>query len=160
MIRSLRAVLYEDERDGVVRAYHPSFLDFLANKIERKGSDDLLRVHKLLFESGISVMLECLKFNICHLEDASLINEEVLDLPERISQFVSAELDYSCQYWFAHLEKSGIRAADSEEIAFQLICTPRALFWLEVLSVTGTVERCLPILRKCRDFFTVCVCHC
>ena len=155
MIRSLRAVLYEDERDGTVRAYHLSFLDFLAKRIECKGSNGLSHIHEFMFKSTLDVMSERLEFNICRLDDASLLNEEVMDLSERIARFIPAELDYSCQYWFTHLENSCICAADSEKLVSRLIGQPRALFWLEVLSITGPVERSLPILRRCSEYFSV-----
>lgn len=155
IIHSLRAVVYEDEENGgMVRAYHLSFLDFLGMKAKEI---DRSRVHKLMFESCLSIMLRKLKFNICGLEDAYVMNRDVADLEQRILKNILPELDYGCLYWMTHLLNSGLNAIEVQGKVKALLCNVRLLFWLEVLSITGAVERSIPILQRCLTFFAVCV---
>ena len=87
-----------------------------------------------------------LRFNICALETSYLPNSEVKDLEERVAKNVSAELRYSCLHWVDHLRSSLAESStyfdDSGRMTtllsdfFETTCS---LFWLEVLSLTGSV---------------------
>ena len=158
IVRALHAVVYQDGNGGAIRVYHPSFLDYLASKMEQAGWDAPSDIHRIMFEGSLSIMQQKLKFNICKLEDASLLNKDVQDLGQRISRYIPLELHYSCQHWFTHLQQSGVVASDAGVLytVTNLLCTAKILFWLEEMSVTDTVERSIPILQQCAAFFEVC----
>ena len=86
-------------------------------------------------------MHHSLKFNICGLEDSYRKNRDIPDLAIRISKSVPEVLHYSSLFWFSHLSQSNL-ALGSEEVAsevLRLLGSPKALFWLEVLSLVGAV---------------------
>lgn len=158
IVRALHAVLYQDGNGGAIRVYHPSFLDYLASKMKQLGWDAPSDIHRTMFEGSLSIMQQKLRFNICELEDASLFNKDVQDLGQRISRYIPFELRYSCQHWFTHLQQSGVVASEAGvlDTVSNLLCTAKILFWLEEMSVTDAVERCIPILQQCAAFFEVC----
>lgn len=158
--RALHAVLYEDESlNGAIRAYHPSFIDFLRDRIGKDAagwmSSDELRL--LVFESCFSTLKKELRFNICKLKSSFLFNKDVPGLQESIAVNVSEALQYSTLFWFAHLSDSGLGAKDErvQILVSALLKTPSALFWLEVLSLMKAVEQGVSILRRSAEFFSV-----
>lgn len=157
IINALRAVLYEDKNGRVVRAHHPSFLDYLEKKAAQDGWDSLLHVHTFMFEGSLAIMLQELKFNICGLTDASLLNKDVKDLEQLILIHIRQELQYGCEHWFTHLCNSNKKSSDAgaRKNVSRLVCDVRIVFWLEVLSLTGAIERSVPILQQCSQFFHV-----
>ena len=72
VIRALHAVLYEEKDSGAIRAYHPSFLDYLSDQLGQDGWESVARVHWVMFDRSFSVMLSKLKINICGLKDGTL----------------------------------------------------------------------------------------
>lgn len=157
LIRALHAVITEEKKDGAVRAFHPSFLDYLAAKMGQKGWDLLSLIHQLMFEGAFKVMLSELKFNICKLEDASFLNKNVEGLQKLVSEYISSELQYSSENWFAHLRYSQLTASNEglRNTIFRLVCDMKIFFWLEVMSHTGAVQRSIHILQRCSQFFNV-----
>lgn len=51
-------------------------------------------------EKCLQIVLDELKFNICHLETSYYANGDVLDLSYRIDRDIPQHLQYSCLYWF------------------------------------------------------------
>jgi hypothetical protein len=156
---ALHAVLYEDQSAGMrgaVRAYHPSFLDFLEKKLASGLQFSLAQVHRLMFNGCMRTMDTELKFNICQLYDALLLNKDVPDLDDRISSLISEALQYSSLFWFAHLSNSDLKH-DGQAISSvsALLGTEKFAFWLEVLSLLGAVGRGCAILHECAVFMKV-----
>lgn len=157
VVRSLHAVVYEDNDGSTIRAYHPSFLDYLVAKLGRHGWNMLSLVHQQMFEASLAIMLEKLRFNICGLKNTSLLNADVGDLDRLIIEYIPCELQYSCEHWFTHLCNSGLSGSDitAQATVSRLLCDVKILFWLEVLSLTGAIERSVPTLQQCGQFFHV-----
>ena len=164
VIDTLHAVLYKDpSMSHAVRACHPSFLDYLAgmlengklNSSERTLSIDYL--HQLLFEASLATMHRELKFNICGLEDSYQLNEDVPDIAIRISNSIPESLQYGSLYWSTHLSQSSLpsKREDIRSTVSCLLTTPKALFWLEVLSFLSEFDRGITLLRECATFFVV-----
>jgi hypothetical protein len=158
-VRALHAVLYEDQSAGMrgaIRAYHPSFLDFLEKKLASGLQFSLKQIHRLMFNGCMQTMDTKLKFNICQLQDASLLNKDVPDLNNRISSSISEALQYSSLFWFAHLSHSDLKH-DGQAISSvsALLSTEKFSFWLEVLSLLGAVGQGCTILHKCAVFLKV-----
>lgn len=154
-------------RDGLVRAYHISFLEFAFSK---------LRIKDYWMDPGhlqIVMSLGCLEimqkgtrnakrqiaapsalaFNICKLESAYCPNKEVQDLGQRIKNNISAELRYSSLHWLDHLQKVPSTeqyledAVTLYQAAESLFCSCRSLYWLEVMSLIESLPAARNILQ-------------
>ena len=76
-------------------------------------------------------------------EQLSSANDAVADLEDRKGRYISAELVYSSTFWFEHLLKSGIFHTEHENVTSMvenLLCNTRALFWLEIMSLSGNLS--------------------
>jgi hypothetical protein len=126
--------------DGVVRPLHQSFPDFVRHQgsiVHSRLTMDTTLAHKNVAERCFSQLNKLLHFDMCDIKDASLYNREVLDLPSRLNECVSAALRYSCRYWPSHLLEH-IRAAGSQsQVPFGLaaFCEQHLLHWIEILSL-------------------------
>ena len=78
---------------------------------------------------------------MCKLSDG-VANLEVGDLAERIEQYIDHSLRYACQSWHKHLIDPRTVPAHVPKITSVLhrFLEEKVLFWLEVLSVLGTVR--------------------
>jgi hypothetical protein len=140
--------------DGVVRAMHQSFPDFVCQKVGFVHSE--LAIHamvaeKHLAERCMSQLNKLLHTNMCHLHDPSLFNDEILDLETLLRRHVTAALLYSCCFWIAHWLEH-IRAAGAQAQVpdgLNQFCAEHLLHWIEVLSLTKSlpaVQRAMPDL--------------
>ncbi|KAI0259304.1 hypothetical protein BC834DRAFT_1045384 [Gloeopeniophorella convolvens] len=84
---------------------HASFRDFLTDQ-ERSGSFhvDIKEAHHQLASASFATMHHALRHNICGLETSHQSNDDVEDLPDRISKCISSALSYACRFWDYHLE--------------------------------------------------------
>ncbi|TFK66218.1 WD40 repeat-like protein [Pluteus cervinus] len=156
--RSLHAVLYEDHASGdAVRAYHPSFLDFLRDRIESgvAGWVGIDQLQRLAFKSCFLTLNEELKFNICRLESSSSLNKNIQNLPETISAHVSESLQYSSQFWSSHLQGATTKEDDEgvKASVAKFLKSTKVFFWLEVLSLLNAVGWGIMMLREIRELF-------
>ncbi|TFK66216.1 WD40 repeat-like protein [Pluteus cervinus] len=156
--RSLHAVLYEDNASGdAIRVYHPSFLDFLRDRIESgvAGWVSIDQLQCLAFKSCFLTLNEELKFNICCLESSSSFNKNIQSLPETIAVHVSESLQYSSLFWFSHLKGITLKD-DDEEVKASVsgfLKSTKVFFWLEVLSLLDVIGRGIVMLRESSEFF-------
>lgn len=158
-INALHAVLYKDSQmQGAIRVLHPSFLDFLRQKV--KSGVNWRRpenLHELMFRGCIAA-LKGLRFNICGLHDASVLNRNLPDLRTRISQSISLALQYGSLFWFTHLSNAKLTPTGDVQIAVSdLMCTKKALFWLEVMSLLDAVGQSIAIAETVFQYFRVCI---
>lgn len=170
IVRALHSVLYEDTHsNNAVRVHHASFLDFLKGNLRRLSdpvgihepspppSDwkSLEAIHELMFWGCISG-LQGLEFNICGLNDASVLNRNLPDLRTRISQLISLTLQYGSLFWFTHLSNANLTpTGDVQTAVSDLMCTKRALFWLEVMSLLDAVGQSIVIAEQVFQYFRV-----
>jgi Cdc6-like AAA superfamily ATPase len=118
---------------------HASFRDFLTNK-ESSGEFyiNIQDAHHQLVTSCIGLMLHDLKFNICHLGTSYLANIDIPNLQSCITEYIGPVLSYACQFWDDHLK---LIPFDNNLISkFHLFFTTKFLFWLEVLSMIGSLS--------------------
>ena len=87
-----------------------------------------------------------LKFNICNLETSYLPNDLIFNLQSRINEYISPALFYACCFWDDHLECVSFEQGLVTKV--QLLFEEKFLFWLEILSLTGTVGLATPVLRS------------
>jgi hypothetical protein len=122
-----------EDRARPIRLHHPSFRDFLLDKSRCGGSNfwvDETQTHKTLAASCMRLMSASLKQDICELNTPSMLVAEVES--SRVEQCLPPEVQYACLYWIEHLQKSGIRLRDNDQV-HQFLQT-HFLHWLETLS--------------------------
>ena len=143
----------------LVRAYHLSFLDYLKHKFSNQGWPTLPEIHRVMSINCLTILRSELRFNICGLDNSSVLNSDVPDLAERIVSSISGDLQYGALFWMTHVASafgSGSETDDEiRDLVHGLVCHRRIFFWLEVTVLIGQIERAIDILRRCGQHFTV-----
>ncbi|KIK21039.1 hypothetical protein PISMIDRAFT_681748 [Pisolithus microcarpus 441] len=117
-----------------VRPLHASFYDFLTDQSRsRDYFIDTSEPYDMAFAS-LQILCKELRFNICHLESSYLSNSEVPDLQDRINQYITTHLSYSCQFWAHHLEKTMFEPVLGGLVR-TIVGSEKILFWMETLSI-------------------------
>lgn len=105
-------------------------------------------------DACFTIMNRELRFNICGLEDSFQLNVDVPILPVRMAQNISESLRYVALFWLSHLRHFNSSKEDCDRVdAF--LNSPKALFWIEVLSLLGVIEGDISILQDCANLFSV-----
>jgi hypothetical protein len=140
--------------EETIRPLHQSFPDF----VRQQGSlvHPKLAMHSMLAEKHVAErcffqLNKLLHFDICDIQDASLFNHEIRDLPARLNECVSAALRYSCRYWATHSLEHLREAGPEAEVLLgsDAFCGQHLLQWIEVLSLMGemnVIQRVMPEL--------------
>ncbi|VDB96269.1 unnamed protein product [Peniophora sp. CBMAI 1063] len=152
MLRRLGALLTGvHDVDSPIRLLHTSFRDFLRDPSASEAYYIDPDASHPSFALGCAQVLNMeLRFNICALETSYALNEEVEDMHARLIEHVSAPLSYATQHWGNHVAAaSSLDESLMEAISFFL--HDRFLFWLEVLSLSGSLHTALPALAALRD---------
>jgi hypothetical protein len=143
---SLLSNVTSSDQSLPINPLHTSFRDFLTNKTSNLFYVDLADSHHQLAHSCLGLMLNNLKFNICKLESSYLANSDLPDLESRITEHIPPALPYACTHWDDHLEHL---AFDHEMFKkLQSLIETKFLFWLEVLSIKGSVGLASPALSS------------
>ncbi|KAI5121551.1 hypothetical protein M0805_002608 [Coniferiporia weirii] len=157
VIDNLQAVLYRDTSKGqAICACHPSFLDFISDHERSKEYwTDPVPLNTAMSARCLEIMLSELKFNICGLESSYVPNDNVPDIQERISRCMSQQFQYSSLYWMNHVVNSSLDTDQhfKEDYLEKLLCQPRALYWLECLSLIKELNSAIDILTLCDKYF-------
>ena len=143
----------------VIRPLHASFSDFLTDE-NRSGEFfiDLSHIHENLAGASLGIMEDGLQFNICQLPTSYLPNSKFSDLDERIKEYISPELSYSCRCWTDHLQLTQFDLALAQAIQ-AFFNHERLLFWLEVLSLLQKIDSCNSGLSLVIQWAMVCEVH-
>jgi len=137
-----------------IRPLHSSFLDYLT---DHSRSNDFfintsLHRNDLAFAT-LHVMKAELCFNICKLETSYLLNSDITNLAAQIEASISSALSYSCRYWGSHV---AVTPFDSEAaVPVGEFLNQQLLFWIEVLSLTRSVQIAAPMLSSVMMWITV-----
>ena len=117
-----------------VRLHHPSLRDFLLDP--QRCCDPHFwvgekRAHGAMANHCIQHMSEKLKRDVCGLNvpGAQIANVP----PDRNKHCLTAELQYACQYWVQHLQRSETQLLDDEQV--HVFLREHLLHWLEALSL-------------------------
>ncbi len=149
----LRSVL---DPGDTLRFSHQSFADFLLDHHNCPEGFQVIvtQADHCLINACLDTMSMDLRFNICDLESSALFNEDVPDIEEKIEKGIPSHLSYSCCFWADHL--SGVPF--NEDLVGQVkeVVKNNFLFWLEVVSFLGEVNRVVPILRVVSQWLKVC----
>ena len=122
-----------------LRLHHPSFRDFLLDKQKCHNKSfwlDEQQAQKALVDCSIRIMSNKLKKDICVLRAPGTLVTKVKS--HRIEQFIPAELQYACQYWIEHLQRSNIQPLDNGNV--HRFLKMHLLHWLEALSLMRKIS--------------------
>ncbi|TFK63896.1 WD40 repeat-like protein [Pluteus cervinus] len=114
-----------------IHILHPSLADYLLDPTFQPTiyHIDQSQIHYFLFHQSTHILCAQLKFNICNLETSHIPNTQVQDLDQRISVYISQELQYCSQYWAYHLIQSGSYSVMCESVLSQLLINLKTIFW-------------------------------
>ena len=148
-LRSILRIVFDSNGiEGLVCLLHPSLYDFLTRRADARFRINLLEQNQILALRCLTTMNNQLKFNICKIPDASLLNQEVQDFPGLISRCISEGLRYSCCFFAQHLVD--VQDLDAMAgVALEEFITKHHLHWIEVMSWLGEVDKaesCLQVL--------------
>ena len=143
-LSSAQSLLILQGRDRPVRPFHKSFPDFITDPTRCTNPRFHISPpdhHSELLIGCLELMNHKLEKNMCGLPDA-VINDKVVDLRERTEQFIDPGLRYACESWHKHLVDAHTAPAHTHKISLLLdqFLQKRFIFWLEILSVLGTVR--------------------
>jgi len=161
LLRRLHSIaIVPDVGGGAVQLLHPSFREFLID-IERcrdvNFTVDVRLQHTVLAKHCLRV-LKSLSPDMCKIGNASLYNQEVVDLPDRIAAHIPAHFQYACRHWASHLMHGEIQG-----VVLDLLlefCSTQFLNWLEVMSLLGELGSAITALQsahrivKVRDLYS------
>ncbi|CUA69774.1 Cilia-and flagella-associated protein 52 [Rhizoctonia solani] len=134
LLRPLLSVVNVTEDTGVATTLHASFPDFMLSADRSAG------FYCTAMQHHITLTLACLKrirsspvqFNICGIESSYLLDNETVDLRERVKRMISPALDYACRHWYNHLELAG-HLTEFQQPVFDFLSS-RLFLWLEVVA--------------------------
>jgi hypothetical protein len=107
-------------------------------------------------EVCLGVMNDLLLHNICHIEDMSLLNSELPELPSRVKQYVPETLQYACRYWVEHLLNiSPEHAVKGTMVSLRDFLFKHLLHWIELSSLLGQLDAALASLKSLEEWLKV-----
>jgi hypothetical protein len=158
VLRKLQSVFSVPSKTSEpLRVIHPSFFDFITNG-ERCNDDrfvvDVQKQHRALACQCLRLMYRLLKMNICSV-DPWLLNSNVDNFDDRITQCIPKALQYACRFWTDHLS---LVTPDAELYALvRTFYFNDMLCWLEVSSLLGAFEGSMHSLSAARMWILVCL---
>ncbi|CCA76748.1 hypothetical protein PIIN_10736 [Serendipita indica DSM 11827] len=152
LARVLGTVLKEDPITHLIQFRHPTFVEYLRRCCVAPAADVSGRIYINISHahgqvaswclSGLRSRTEGLKFNICQIESSFYLNRQIPDLEARVNKYISRRLRYASLHWPFHV--SAMDDGSGHELQSELahiVKSPFALYWMEILSVTGGVMR-------------------
>jgi hypothetical protein len=138
-----------------LKFHHPSFVDFLMDPdgcpstFLIKRDQEARKITLACFR----VMKETLRFNICNLKSSYLRNADIENLDSLVEQCIPHHVSYSSRFWAHHLAETPFH--DDLFEALRYFMERQFLFWLEVLSLTRSVNLVSSPLRLLVDWIQV-----
>lgn len=119
-----------------VTLFHQSFREFLiSSELAKVFSVDETEVHKELHSRCLDQMKDLKKDICCQKKPGTLrknIDKQVVD------RYLKPEVQYACLYWVEHLQKSGSKIDDDDQV-YEFL-KEHLLHWLEALGWMGKVS--------------------
>ncbi|KAH9485862.1 Vegetative incompatibility protein HET-E-1 [Psilocybe cubensis] len=127
-----------------IRPVHTSFYDFLKDKdASKEFYVDTSIAQSTLAHSCLDIMIDKtgLKFNVLNISSSFTQNQ---DIPSSALETIPAHLVYACKFWANHLEKT--EPDDHLLSAIHSLLFEKFLFWLEVIALTKSMNKCVEAL--------------
>ncbi|PVG00496.1 YVTN repeat-like/Quino protein amine dehydrogenase [Serendipita vermifera] len=146
--RLYSVVVTPDTDDENIRLIHPSFPDYLTD--QRRCTEKQYFLDEPVLNAGIAgralkCMLKELRRNICNLEDPMILNEDITDLPHRLSCHIPPHLRYACFHWASHLYS--VKPTKNLLELLHSFAVTKLLAWLEVLILYGRLDLALSSIK-------------
>jgi len=153
-------LILQQDVNHPVRSFHKSFPDFLvdpARCINPRFHVSPPDHHSELVIGCLDLMNRMLKKNMFGFPDGST-NDEADGLRKRAEGNIDHGLRYACESWHTHLVDANTVPAHTAKITSVLrqFLEQKFLFWLEVLSILGTVRNAVDALEVARKWLEVC----
>ena len=143
----LKSVLnVPEDPNAPIQLLHPSFRDFLVDKercFDRHFWIDQEKAHHHIAEQCLCVMSKTLKRNICQLRTPGTLKSETEI--GTVDQHLPYHVQYACQYWVDHLQKSDLSLDDGGHVHEFL--QSHFLHWLEALSLMGKMSEAVLMIK-------------
>ncbi|CAE7232512.1 unnamed protein product [Rhizoctonia solani] len=125
--------------DQHVTFHHSSFIDYITDS----SRSDVFFIQPGHYQTEmanccLTYMRRHLRFNICNLESSYLLNSDVSDLSLRVDLHIGPVLKYACTHWINHFAASSSQSL--VEVVKELMEGPRFMYWIEVLSLLGSID--------------------
>ena len=152
LLSSVRSLLVlGGDVDQPVRPFHKSFTDFIVDST-RCGNPRFHfsppDQHAQLVVGCLELMNRTLEKNMCHLPEA-VLNSDISDMTEK-TKYINQALQYACRSWhvhFTHGYHAASKITSKITVALREFLETKFLFWLEVLSVLGSVRNAVDALQ-------------
>ncbi|KAJ1305571.1 hypothetical protein OPQ81_000571 [Rhizoctonia solani] len=137
---------------GFASIFHRSFRDFMLSP-DRSAS-----FHCQATRHNIQLTKACLhqirsyplQFNICGIESSYILDDEIVDLSERVLRAISPALFYACCHWTTHLELGG-QSAEVRDLVLDFL-SARLLLWMEVLNLKGFIRNGEDCMKRAENW--------
>ncbi|KAJ3492601.1 hypothetical protein NLG97_g5280 [Lecanicillium saksenae] len=141
ILKDLHAILdMPKDHATPLRLHHPSFRDFLIDSERCNDLDfwvDEKRVHLMLANNCIRLMSTSLRQDICRGDSHGQLAAEASN---SMQAYLVQDLQYACLYWVEHLQKSGERLHDNDQV--HRFLRAHVLHWIETLAWMGRASIC------------------
>jgi hypothetical protein len=152
----LQSVIIVPENDTlVIRLLHPSFFDFMTDPTRCQNVKFAMNAetqHTLLARACLQT-LKRLERNMCGIETPTVLNNEVDDLPSRITSCIPPHTQYACRHWAIHLTNALL--FDDLLLLMNEFCSKYLLYWIEVCGLLGELRNALIALHDVQQFLAV-----
>ena len=163
VLHSLRPLLFVPNSGAdSVRVFHRSFPDLLMDpgrcEDKRFFIDPSVHHRDILF-SCLDLMKCGLRKNIYDLDDYVSLGE-IEDMPTRYKSHIGDALGYACKFWAKHLagSSSGHGIEEVCDAVGEFFAT-RLLFWIETLTVMGSLDTALEAISDIQQWYTSVSCE-
>ena len=156
-LEPLRSVLFVEEGEyGRVSPFHASFPDYLLDSLRSEQFYCHAAPHHEVLANGCFDLMKAeLRFNICNLMSSFVFDRDVPSLDDRVNEFISPALSYTCRYWGEHLARGNFSEAAHERLSEFL--AQRLLFWMEVLNLKRQIVMGAEILQQAQNWLKVSI---
>jgi hypothetical protein len=93
----------------------------------------------MILDCCLRLLNERLRQDVCDIRDPGIANEDIPHLFARIARSMPEAVRYACEYWPVHFFASG-HVSGTVFAALVAFCTNHLLYWLEALSLLGTLS--------------------
>jgi len=137
----LHAVVHvpEDDHEPGLRTLHASFGDYISSRAPSHVRVSHSDSHDTSARAAVRVMEERLHFNISQSHSSYELNAPMTP------SGITLSLQYACTQWVYHV--ASLPDPSALDTMISTIFCPRFLFWLEVMSVLGQVQRAAAMLH-------------
>ncbi|OJD11510.1 hypothetical protein AJ78_07735 [Emergomyces pasteurianus Ep9510] len=149
-LKMLHSVLsVPSNQNTPVRLLHLSFRDFLIDPVKRGKSPfflDEMNQHKRIVVRCLELLSRpgILKTNICDLKGPGTLRAEIDSTT--IDICLLSEVKYACRHWVYHLEHSGNRIRDGDQV--DTFLKNQFIHWLEALGLMGGISEAIPMIAS------------